>query len=57
MRVSRSGRVLQAMLVAQVALAGLIVFGDFRQVLPDLFRANPTPPADVPPPHLISGRR
>ncbi|RGP36614.1 hypothetical protein D1012_13150 [Pseudotabrizicola alkalilacus] len=47
-RVSRSGRVLQAMLVAQVALAGLIVFGDFRQVLPDLFRANPAPPAAVP---------
>ncbi|MDR7123952.1 hypothetical protein [Pseudotabrizicola sp. 4114] len=47
-RVPRSARVLQAMLVAQVALAGLIVFGDFSRVLPDLFRANPAPPAAVP---------
>ena len=47
-RVPRSAKVLQAMLVAQVALAGLIVFGDFQRVLPDLFRANPAPPAAVP---------
>lgn len=47
-RVPRSGRILQAMLVAQVALAGLIVLGDFRRVLPDLLQANPAPPAAVP---------
>ncbi|MFN4154616.1 MAG: hypothetical protein ACK4HF_08180 [Paracoccaceae bacterium] len=47
-RVPRSARVLQGMLVAQVALAGLIVAGDFQRVLPDLFRTSPAPPAAVP---------
>ncbi|MDP2082890.1 MAG: hypothetical protein U0934_10765 [Pseudotabrizicola sp.] len=47
-RVPRSGRILQAMLAAQIALAGLIVFGDFRRIAPDLWRANSTPPAAVP---------
>jgi len=47
-RVPRSGRVLQAMLVTQIALAGMIVFGDFQRVLPELWRANPAPPAAVP---------
>lgn len=46
--VSASGRVLRAMLAAQIGLAGLIVFGDFARVLPDLWTANPVPPAAVP---------
>lgn len=44
----RSGRVLQAMLAAQIALAGLIVFGDFQRVLPGLWQRDPAPPAAVP---------
>ena len=46
--VPRSGRVLQAMLVVQIALAGLIIAGDFGRVLPGLFRSDPAPPAAVP---------
>ncbi|NEX47785.1 hypothetical protein [Pseudotabrizicola algicola] len=48
LRVPRSGRVLQAMLMVQIALAGLIIAGDFQQVLPGLFQSNPAPPAAVP---------
>jgi hypothetical protein len=47
-RVSRAGRVLQAMLVLQIALAGVIVFGDFQRLVPEMLRADPPPPAAVP---------
>jgi hypothetical protein len=44
----RSARVLQSLLVAQIVLAGLIVFGDLQRVVPELWQANPAPPAAVP---------
>lgn len=47
--VPRSGRVLQAMLVLQIGLAGLIVFGDFQRLAPGLWSgADRAPPAEVP---------
>ena len=44
----RSARVLQAMLAAQIALAGAIVFGDLRRIAPEMWRASSAPPAAVP---------
>lgn len=36
------------MLAAQIALAGAIVFGDLSRIAPDMWRADPAPPAAVP---------
>lgn len=48
-RVSRAGRVLQAMLALQIGLAGLIVFGDFQRIAPGLWNGlDRAPPAEVP---------
>ena len=46
--VPRSGQVLRARLALQIGLAGLIVFGDFQRIAPDLWQRNPAPPAAVP---------
>lgn len=45
---SRSGRVLQAMLGVQIALAGLILLADFPELSPGLWGAPAAPPAAVP---------
>ncbi|TGD43644.1 hypothetical protein EEB11_09715 [Pseudotabrizicola sediminis] len=47
-KTSRSGRVLQAMLAAQIALAGFILLGDFQRIAPGLWQGDPAPPAAVP---------
>ncbi|MDO9524787.1 MAG: hypothetical protein Q7J57_04515, partial [Gemmobacter sp.] len=44
----RSAQVLAALLAVQIGLAALIVLGDFQRIVPDLWQANPAPPAAVP---------